>query len=247
MPWHLLPLVWSQWLPWINLDFQVRKNISKTIWLVGIVVALGFSVLYIGLGYLRESLSNSESLASNTNKGCMYYQKLPRRSFGPAAQIFLAGMVTVTLLCHNRWFNRLYHREFFHSTFPRFLTRSMQVSSLWLVFQCKPWLECHYCFYSLPSWWSLYPITITIVLIVIVNKFGGSFKTRSATDYFYRPAWSLLQVFWQVPLKISLLAKGLRFASICSSISSMVGAKSVIRDRFYPSVLPNKQTAEENR
>ena len=35
-----------------QLGFSSKKEYIKTIWLVGIVVALGFSVLYIGLGYL---------------------------------------------------------------------------------------------------------------------------------------------------------------------------------------------------
>ena len=47
-----------------QLGFSSKREYIKTIWLVGIVVALGFSVLYIGLGY----------------QGCMYYQKRPKRS-----------------------------------------------------------------------------------------------------------------------------------------------------------------------
>ena len=35
-----------------QLGFTSKKEYIKTIWIVGIVVAIGFSVLYIGLGYL---------------------------------------------------------------------------------------------------------------------------------------------------------------------------------------------------
>ena len=42
-----------------QLGFSSRKEYIKTIWLVGIVVALGFSVLYIGLGYLGIIFNSS--------------------------------------------------------------------------------------------------------------------------------------------------------------------------------------------
>ena len=92
-----------------HLGFSSKKEYIKTIWLVGIVVALGFSVLYIGLGFLGNHFPIPLLLWHLIPiKGCMYYQKQPKRSFGPTAQIFLAGMVTVTCFYHNRWFNRLY-------------------------------------------------------------------------------------------------------------------------------------------
>ena len=42
-----------------QLGFSSKKEYIKTIWLVGIVVALGFSVLYIGFRISGESFSNS--------------------------------------------------------------------------------------------------------------------------------------------------------------------------------------------
>ena len=50
--------------------------------------------------------------------------------------------------------------------------------------------------FSLPVLMILYPITITIVLIVIVNKFVALSKPGMQLTIFW-PAWSLLQVFWK--------------------------------------------------
>lgn len=44
-----------------QLGFSSKKEYISTIWVVGIVVALGFSALYIGLGFLGNHFSNRRS------------------------------------------------------------------------------------------------------------------------------------------------------------------------------------------
>ncbi len=73
-----------------QLGFTSRKEYIKTIWIVGIVVAIGFSILYIGLGYLGNHFPiPAEVMASDANKGVYVLSEATKAIFGPVAQIFL--------------------------------------------------------------------------------------------------------------------------------------------------------------
>ena len=154
-----------------QLGFSSKKEYIKTIWIVGIVVAIGFSILYIGLGYLGNHFPiPAEVMASDTNKGVYVLSEATKAIFGPVAQIFLAGMVTVT--CFTTTAGLIVSTgEFFHKTFPK-LSYKVYTTAFTLIGFAIANLGLNAIIqYSVPVLQILYPVTIVIVMIVIVNKF----------------------------------------------------------------------------
>lgn len=154
-----------------QLGFANKKEYISTIWLVGIVVALGFSVLYVGLGFLGNHFPiPAEVMASDTNKGVYVLSQATQAIFGSGAQLFLAAMVTVT--CFTTTAGLIVSTgEFFHKTFPQISYKIYATVFTLIGFAIANLGLSAIIQYSLPVLMILYPITITIVLIVIVNKF----------------------------------------------------------------------------
>ena len=86
-------------------------------------------------------------MASDTNKGVYVLSEATKAIFGPTAQIFLAGMVTVT--CFTTTAGLIVSTsEFFHSTFPKVSYKVYAtVFHFDRFYDCQPWLECHYCLF----------------------------------------------------------------------------------------------------
>ncbi|OOF52191.1 branched-chain amino acid transport system II carrier protein [Rodentibacter trehalosifermentans] len=154
-----------------QLGFRSRKEYVSTIWLVGIVVALGFSVLYIGLAYLGNRFPvPMEVMNTDINKGVYILSQATQAIFGKSAQWFLAVMVAMT--CFTTTAGLIVSTaEFFASRFPYFSYKhyaglftlmGLAVANLGLN------AIIHF---SLPVLLILYPITISIVMLVIVNKY----------------------------------------------------------------------------
>ncbi|OOF46108.1 branched-chain amino acid transport system II carrier protein [Rodentibacter trehalosifermentans] len=154
-----------------QLGFRSRKEYVSTIWLVGIVVALGFSVLYIGLAYLGNRFPvPMEVMNTDINKGVYILSQATQAIFGKSAQWFLAVMVAMT--CFTTTAGLIVSTaEFFASRFPHFSYKhyaglftlmGLAVANLGLN------AIIHF---SLPVLLILYPITISIVMLVIVNKY----------------------------------------------------------------------------
>ena len=225
-----------------QLGFSSKKEYIKTIWLVGIVVALGFSVLYIGLGYLGNHFPIPASvMASDTNKGVYVLSEATKAIFGPTAQIFLAGMVTVT--CFTTTAGLIVSTsEFFHSTFPK-VSYKVYASAFTLIGFAIANLGLNAIIaFSLPVLMILYPITITIVLIVIVNKFVALSKPGMQLTIFLVSLVSLASVLAST-FKISLVEKGI--ALLPFAAQSLPWLVPVVIGILFSLVLPNKQTAEE--
>ena len=225
-----------------QLGFSSKKEYIKTIWLVGIVVALGFSVLYIGLGYLGNHFPIPASvMASDTNKGVYVLSEATKAIFGPTAQIFLAGMVTVT--CFTTTAGLIVSTsEFFHSTFPK-VSYKVYASVFTLIGFAIANLGLNAIIaFSLPVLMILYPITITIVLIVIVNKFVALSKPGMQLTIFLVSLVSLASVLAST-FKISLVEKGI--ALLPFAAQSLPWLVPVVIGILLSLVLPNKQTAEE--
>ena len=92
-----------------QLGFSSKKEYIKTIWLVGIVVALGFSVLYIGLGYLGNHFPIPASvMASDSNKRGVCIIRSDQSDLWSDCSDFPSRNGDGDLLYHNCWFNRLY-------------------------------------------------------------------------------------------------------------------------------------------
>ena len=225
-----------------QLGFSSKKEYIKTIWLVGIVVALGFSVLYIGLGFLGNHFPIPASvMASDTNKGVYVLSEATKAIFGPTAQIFLAGMVTVT--CFTTTAGLIVSTsEFFHSTFPK-VSYKVYASVFTLIGFAIANLGLNAIIaFSLPVLMILYPITITIVLIVIENKFVALSKPGMQLTIFLASLVSLASVLAST-FKISLVEKGI--ALLPFAAQSLPWLVPVVIGILLSLVLPNKQTAEE--
>ena len=225
-----------------QLGFSSKKEYIKTIWLVGIVVALGFSVLYIGLGYLGNHFPIPASvMASDTNKGVYVLSEATKAIFGPTAQIFLAGMVTVT--CFTTTAGLIVSTsEFFHSTFPK-VSYKVYASVFTLIGFAIANLGLNAIIaFSLPVLMILYPITITIVLLVIVNKFVALSKPGMQLTIFLASLVSVASVLAST-FKISLVEKGI--ALLPFAAQSLPWLVPVVIGILLSLVLPNKQTAEE--
>ena len=54
-----------------QLGFKNKKEYVSTIWVVGIVVALAFSAMYIGLAYLGNHFPVPSQVISKGNAGCL--------------------------------------------------------------------------------------------------------------------------------------------------------------------------------
>ena len=64
--------------------------------MVGIVVALAFSSLYIGLGFLGDHFPVPAEAMKGGTPGVYILSQATQEIFGSTAQLFLAVMVTVT-------------------------------------------------------------------------------------------------------------------------------------------------------
>lgn len=148
-----------------------KKEYIRTIWTVGALVAVAFSVLYIGLAYLGNHFPVPEEvMASSTHKGVYILSQATQAIFGPSAQFFLAVMVTVT--CFTTTVGLIVSTgEFFAERFPQFSYKTYaSVFTLIGLAIANLGLSAILA-YSIPVLLVLYPITICIVLIIIVNKF----------------------------------------------------------------------------
>ena len=225
-----------------QLGFTSKKEYIKTIWIVGIVVAIGFSILYIGLGYLGNHFPiPAKVMASDANKGVYVLSEATKAIFGPAAQIFLAGMVTLT--CFTTTAGLIVSTgEFFHNIFPKISYKVYATVFTLIGFAIANLGLSAIIAYSLPVLMILYPITITIVLIVIVNKFTQLSKPGMQLTIFLVSLVAIADVLAST-FKLTGLAnviKTLPFAaqSLPWLLPAVVG---IVLSLF----LPNKQSAEE--
>ena len=153
-----------------QLGFKDKKEYMSTIWSVGAVVTVAFSVLYIGLAYLGNHFPiPADVMASDANKGVYVLTKATHSIFGPSAQIFLAAMMVVT--CFTTTVGLIVSTaEYFETRFPQ-LSYKVYVTIFTLIGLAIANLGLSKIIaYSLPALLILYPITIAIVLIILVNK-----------------------------------------------------------------------------
>ena len=155
-----------------QLGFRNKQEYVTTVWVVGLVVALGFSLLYVGLAFLGNHFPVPSEVMNNSqiNKGVYILSQATQAIFGNSAQLFLAVMVAVT--CFTTTAGLIVSSgEFFHARFPAFSYKTyaiiftligLAVANLGLDVIIR---------YSIPVLQILYPLTIVIVMLVIINKF----------------------------------------------------------------------------
>ena len=223
-----------------QLGFSSKKEYISTIWVVGIVVAIGFSALYIGLGFLGNHFPMTEEAMKGGTPGVYILSQATQEIFGSTAQLFLAAMVTVT--CFTTTVGLIVSTaEFFNGRFPQigykiyatvFTLIGFAIANLGLDAIIK---------YSVPVLVILYPITITIVMIVIVNKFVALSK----------PGMQLTMGLVTAIAVTSVLASSFEIATLTNLINSLPFANAslpwlvpAIIGILLSLVLPNKQESE---
>ena len=153
-----------------QLGFSSKKEYISTIWVVGIVVALGFSALYIGLGFLGNHFPMTEEAMKGGTPGVYILSQATQEIFGSTAQLFLAAMVTVT--CFTTTAGLIVSTgEFFNNTFPKVSYKTYATIFTLIGYAIANLGLNAIIQYSEPVLKILYPVTIVIVMIVIVNKF----------------------------------------------------------------------------
>ena len=223
-----------------QLGFSSKKEYISTIWVVGIVVAIGFSALYIGLGFLGNHFPMTEEAMKGGTPGVYILSQATQEIFGSTAQLFLAAMVTVT--CFTTTVGLIVSTaEFFNGRFPQisykvyatvFTLIGFAIANLGLDAIIK---------YSVPVLVILYPITITIVMIVIVNKFVALSK----------PGMQLTMGLVTAIAVTSVLASSFEISTLTNLINSLPFANAslpwlvpAIIGILLSLVLPNKQESE---
>ena len=151
-----------------QLGFKSKKEYISTIWVVGFVVTLLFGALYLGLAFLGNHFPlQVVGLPKDANIGASVLSQATQAIFGSAAQIFLAIMVTVT--CFTTTAGLIVATgEFFHKAFPKVSYKAYAIIFTLIGFAIA---NLGLIAFSVPVLLILYPITITIVMIVIANKF----------------------------------------------------------------------------
>ena len=223
-----------------QLGFTSKKEYISTIWVVGIVVALGFSALYIGLGFLGNHFPVTEEAMKGGTPGVYILSQATQEIFGSTAQLFLAAMVTVT--CFTTTVGLIVSTaEFFNGRFPQigykiyatvFTLIGFAIANLGLDAIIK---------YSVPVLVILYPITITIVMIVIVNKIVPLSK----------PGMQLTMGLVTAIAVTGVLASSFEITTLTNLINSLPFANAslpwlvpAIIGILLSLVLPNKQESE---
>lgn len=153
-----------------QLGFKDKREYFTTIILVGIVVAMGFSALYLGLAFLGNHFPiPAEVAASSSNKGVYILSQATQAIFGAGAQIFLALMVSLT--CFTTTVGLIVAcGEFFNKRFPGFSYKAY-ASVFTLIGLAVANLGLNTIIsVSLPVLQLLYPITIVLVLLIVIHK-----------------------------------------------------------------------------
>ncbi|MDU6562190.1 MAG: branched-chain amino acid transport system II carrier protein, partial [Streptococcus sp.] len=154
-----------------QLGFKSKKEYISTIWVVGILVGLMFSGLYLGLAFLGNHFPlDTSTLGEGANLGAAVLSSATQAIFGPMSQIFLAVMVTVT--CFTTTAGLIVATgEFFNKAFPQVSYKTYAIVFTLIGFAIANLGLNNIIAFSVPVLLILYPITITIVMIVIANKF----------------------------------------------------------------------------
>ncbi|NQN51213.1 branched-chain amino acid transport system II carrier protein [Streptococcus suis] len=224
-----------------QLGFSSKKEYISTIWAVGIVVALAFSALYVGLAFLGNHFPvPADVLASDTHKGVYILSASTQAIFGPSAQLFLALMVTVT--CFTTTVGLIVSTgQFFNDRFPRLSYKVYATIFTLIGFGIANLGLSKIIAFSIPVLLVLYPITICLVMVIIVNKFVPLSVYGMQLTVGVVTVMSLVEVvagqLGLEPVKAFFAALPLSQQSLTWLLPALVG---IVLSLF----LPNKQESE---
>ena len=185
--------------------FSSKKEYIKIMAIVGIVTAIFFSSLYIGLGALGNKLSvPAEVLADpNTNIGTYILSKSSYELFGSFGQVFLGAMTILTCFTTTAGLIVVVS-EYFVDTFPRFKYKTYVNIFTFIGFAMSNFGLNTIIKISVPVLRILYPITIVIVAIIILNKFVRLSKSGMAVTVILTTVFSGIEVMGSV-LKVKAI------------------------------------------
>ena len=197
--------------------FSSKKEYIKIMAIVGIVTAIFFSSLYIGLGALGNKFSIPADVLkdSNTNIGTYILSKSSYELFGNFGQIFLGAMTILT--CFTTTAGLIVAvSEFFAETFPKFGYKVYVNVFTIIGFAMSNFGLNNIIKISIPVLMILYPITIVVVAIVILNKFIKLSKKGMRLTIIMTTAASTIEV----------LVSTLNLKTVKSLISVFIGGNS---------------------
>ena len=185
--------------------FSSKKEYIKIMAIVGIVTAIFFSSLYIGLGALGNKFSvPAEVLAdTNTNIGTYILSKSSYELFGSFGQVFLGAMTILTCFTTTAGLIVVVS-EYFVDTFPRFKYKTYVNIFTFIGFAMSNFGLNTIIKISVPVLRILYPITIVIVAIIILNKFVRLSKSGMAVTVILTTVFSGIEVMGSV-LKVKAI------------------------------------------
>ena len=197
--------------------FSSKKEYIKIMAIVGIVTAIFFSSLYIGLGALGNKFSIPADVLkdSNTNIGTYILSKSSYELFGNFGQIFLGAMTILT--CFTTTAGLIVAvSEFFAEIFPKFGYKVYVNVFTIIGFAMSNFGLNNIIKISIPVLMILYPITIVVVAIVILNKFIKLSKKGMRLTIIMTTAASTIEV----------LVSTLKLKTVKSLISVFIGGNS---------------------
>ena len=162
-----------------QLGFNSKKEYTTTIISVGIFTAIGFSVLYFGLGYLGNHFPIPAEVLSNpdVNIGSYILTESAREIFGSFGQLFLGVMVIVTCFTTTVGLIVSISDFFVSNIYGKIPYKVYAVVFSIIGFSIANIGLDKIISYSVPVLLLLYPITIMLLILIILNKFVPLSKT----------------------------------------------------------------------
>lgn len=153
------------------LGFKDKKEYLSIVTVVGLLVTCFFSFLYVGLGLLGNHMEISEAVLKDpgVNLGAYILTEASLRLFGGFGQFFLGAMTILT--CFTTGLGLVVTTsEFFHNNFPKLSYKAYATIFSLTGFGLSNFGLNSIIRLSIPLLMILYPITISIVCLVILNK-----------------------------------------------------------------------------
>lgn len=155
-----------------QLQFESKKAYMKTIAAVGVLITTLFSVLYIGLGYLGNRMPLAPEVVSDQtqNIGAYVLSETAYRVFGDNGRFFLALLVMLTCLTTTIGLVSATANYFSHR-FPKWSYQVYATVFTLIGFGIANIGLNGIIQYSVPVLVVLYPITMTFVLLFVLQRF----------------------------------------------------------------------------
>ena len=197
--------------------FSSKKEYIRIMTVVGIVTTIFFSTLYIGLGALGNKFGIPADVLADpdTNIGTYILSKSSYELFGSFGQVFLGAMTILTCFTTTAGLIVVVS-EYFVDTFPRFKYKTYVNIFTLIGFAMSNFGLNTIIKISVPVLRILYPITIVMVAIIILNKFVRLSKSGMAITMILTTVFSGIEVMGSV----------LKVKSINSIMALFIGGDS---------------------